>query len=61
MFRVVNLVFFKPVYSKIKFWQMIGRGTRYALTYSGRATIKRTFGYSISASTLISSERTQTA
>ena len=23
-----NLVFFKPVYSKIKFWQMIGRGTR---------------------------------
>jgi type I restriction enzyme R subunit len=21
-------VFFKPVYSKIKFWQMIGRGTR---------------------------------
>ncbi len=26
--EVVNLVFFKPVYSKIKFWQMIGRGTR---------------------------------
>ena len=25
---VANLVFFKPVYSKIKFWQMIGRGTR---------------------------------
>ncbi|KFI94591.1 DEAD/DEAH box helicase family protein [Bifidobacterium stellenboschense] len=25
---VVNLVFFKPVRSKIKFWQMIGRGTR---------------------------------
>ena len=25
---VVNLVFFKPVYSKTKFWQMIGRGTR---------------------------------
>ncbi|WAV92887.1 DEAD/DEAH box helicase family protein [Oxalobacter aliiformigenes] len=24
----VNLVFFKPVYSKAKFWQMIGRGTR---------------------------------
>ena len=26
--EVVNLVFFKPVHSKIKFWQMIGRGTR---------------------------------
>ncbi len=26
--EVVNLVFFKPVFSKIKFWQMIGRGTR---------------------------------
>lgn len=24
----LNLVFFKPVYSKAKFWQMIGRGTR---------------------------------
>src|SRR5690625_6294929 len=26
--EVVNLVFFKKVRSKIKFWQMIGRGTR---------------------------------
>ena len=26
--EVANLVFAKPVYSKIKFWQMIGRGTR---------------------------------
>ncbi len=26
--EIVNLVFFKPVRSKIKFWQMIGRGTR---------------------------------
>ena len=26
--EIVNLVFFKPVYSKTKFWQMIGRGTR---------------------------------
>ncbi len=25
---ILNLVFFKPVYSKTKFWQMIGRGTR---------------------------------
>jgi type I restriction enzyme R subunit len=26
--EVCNLVFVKPVFSKIKFWQMIGRGTR---------------------------------
>ena len=26
--EVVNLVFFKLVRSKTKFWQMIGRGTR---------------------------------
>lgn len=26
--RVVNLVFFKPVKSATKFWQMVGRGTR---------------------------------
>lgn len=26
--RVVNLVFFKPVKSSSKFWQMVGRGTR---------------------------------
>lgn len=26
--EVVNLLFFKPVFSKTKFWQMIGRGTR---------------------------------
>jgi type I restriction enzyme R subunit len=26
--EVVNLVFFKRVYSKTKFWQMVGRGTR---------------------------------
>ena len=26
--EIVNLVFFKPVYSAAKFWQMIGRGTR---------------------------------
>lgn len=26
--EVVNLVFFKPIRSKSKFWQMIGRGTR---------------------------------
>lgn len=26
--EIVNLVFFKKVHSKIKFWQMVGRGTR---------------------------------
>lgn len=26
--EAANLVFFKPVYSRIKFWQMVGRGTR---------------------------------
>lgn len=26
--EILNLVFAKPVYSKVKFWQMIGRGTR---------------------------------
>jgi type I restriction enzyme, R subunit len=26
--EIVNLVFFKPVYSASKFWQMLGRGTR---------------------------------
>ena len=26
--EIVNLVFFKPVRSRVKFWQMIGRGTR---------------------------------
>lgn len=26
--ELLNLVFFKPVFSKSKFWQMIGRGTR---------------------------------
>lgn len=26
--EILNLVFFKRIYSKIKFWQMIGRGTR---------------------------------
>lgn len=30
--EVCNLVFAKPVFSKIKFWQMIGRGTRADIT-----------------------------
>ena len=30
--EICNLVFAKPVFSKIKFWQMIGRGTRHETT-----------------------------
>lgn len=41
--EVVNLVFFKPVYSKIKFWQMIGRGTRLCPDLYGLADNKQDF------------------
>lgn len=41
--EVVNLVFFKPVYSKIKFWQMIGRGTRLCLGLYGPEDDKQDF------------------
>jgi len=40
---VSNLVFFKPVYSKIKFWQMIGRGTRLCLELFGPGDDKADF------------------
>lgn len=33
--EIVNLVFAKPVKSKVKFWQMIGRGTRLCLGLFG--------------------------
>ena len=46
--EIVNLVFAKPVKSKVKFWQMIGRGTRlcsglYEAQYGakGRALLQR--------------------
>jgi type I restriction enzyme R subunit len=41
--EVANLVFFKPVYSKIKFWQMIGRGTRLCPELYGPDDDKRDF------------------
>ena len=41
--EVLNLVFFKPVYSKIKFWQMIGRGTRLCLDLLGPGEDKQDF------------------
>jgi hypothetical protein len=40
---VVNLVFFKPVYSNTKFWQMIGRGTRLAENLFGEGLDKKEF------------------
>jgi type I restriction enzyme, R subunit len=41
--EVANLVFFKPVYSKIKFWQMIGRGTRLRPDLFGPGMDKKDF------------------
>ena len=41
--EVANLVFFKPVYSKIKFWQMIGRGTRLCPDLYGPGDDKKDF------------------
>lgn len=41
--EVANLVFFKPVYSKIKFWQMIGRGTRLCPDLFGPGADKQNF------------------
>ena len=41
--EVLNLVFFKPVKSKIKFWQMIGRGTRLCKDIYGEGIDKTQF------------------
>ena len=41
--EVVNLVFFKPVRSKTKFWQMLGRGTRLCPDLFGPGEHKRNF------------------
>ncbi len=41
--EIANLVFFKPVYSKIKFWQMIGRGTRLCPELFGPGDDKQDF------------------
>ena len=41
--EVVNLVFAKPVFSKVKFWQMIGRGTRLCLDLFGAGKNKTSF------------------
>lgn len=41
--EILNLVFFKPVKSKIKFWQMIGRGTRLCNNLFGEGIHKEKF------------------
>lgn len=41
--EVVNLVFFKPVRSKAKFWQMVGRGTRLCRDLLGPGRDKEAF------------------
>src|SRR5262245_43729567 len=41
--ELVNLVFFKPVRSKTKFWQMIGRGTRLCANLFGPGRHKEFF------------------
>lgn len=41
--EVVNLVFFKPLRSKTKFWQMIGRGTRLCPDLFGPGDDKKKF------------------
>ncbi|HEY2470158.1 MAG TPA: DEAD/DEAH box helicase family protein [Terracidiphilus sp.] len=41
--EVVNLVFFKPIRSKTKFWQMMGRGTRLCQNLYGPGKDKQNF------------------
>jgi type I site-specific restriction endonuclease len=47
--EVVNLAFFKIVRSKTKFWQMVGRGTRFDRICSVRAKIRSSSASSITA------------
>lgn len=41
--EIMNLVFAKPIYSKVKFWQMIGRGTRLCENLFGNGKNKENF------------------
>ena len=41
--EILNLVFFKPVYSSSKYWQMIGRGTRLCKDVFGPGIDKKFF------------------
>ena len=56
--EVVNLVFFKPVRSKTKFWQMIGRGTRLCPDLFGPGQIRSSSTSSTGAGISSSSTRT---
>ena len=56
--EVVNLVFFKLVRSKTKFWQMIGRGTRLCPDLFGPGEDKSSSTSSTTAGTWSSSART---
>ncbi|MBC7593632.1 MAG: hypothetical protein H7288_06810 [Kineosporiaceae bacterium] len=40
---VVNLVFFKPIHSRTKYWQMVGRGTRLRADLCGPGQDKKDF------------------
>lgn len=40
---IINLVFAKPIRSKVKFWQMIGRGTRLCKDLFGKGKDKKKF------------------
>ena len=57
--EVVNLVFFKLVRSKTKFWQMIGRGTRLCPDLFGPGQDKEFFTSSTTARTSSSSAPTR--
>ena len=41
--EILNLIFFKPVYSAAKFWQMLGRGTRLCENIFGPGLDKKDF------------------
>ena len=41
--EIVNLIFAKPVFSRAKFWQMIGRGTRLCPNLFGQEKDKKNF------------------
>lgn len=41
--EILNLVFYKPVFSKAKFWQMFGRGTRLCADLFGPGEDKKEF------------------
>lgn len=57
--EILNLVFFKKVKSKTKFWQMIGRGTRLCKDLLGIGMVRKDFLSLIIVVILISLEKIQ--